>query len=123
MNPLTDSLTDAAALVADMREQVRVLSEELERERMRLAAVGVLASSRNAEHIANMLPEYDSASLADVRRLVADADALRKRIADATSDEAIDRAAQEAPVDQMQTTEEGRKRVRAAIAAALGDDQ
>jgi hypothetical protein len=41
---------------------------------MRLAAVGVLACSRNTARIEGMLPEYDSASLRDVRRLLADHD-------------------------------------------------
>lgn len=46
------------------------LQREVEHERQRLAAVGVLAHSRNEAQLAGMRPEYESDALAGVRLLL-----------------------------------------------------
>lgn len=56
-----------------MREEIERLTAELETERMRLAACGVVALANTEQSAAKereMLPEYRSASLADVERAV-----------------------------------------------------
>ena len=52
------------------------LKREVEHERQRLAAVGVLAHSRNEAQLAGMLPEYESDALAGVRALVREVERL-----------------------------------------------
>ena len=64
--------------------KVRELKAELEKERMRLAAVGVVAMADTPESAAkarDMLSEYRSASLSDVERRVDECISLREDVA------------------------------------------
>ena len=58
------------AVCEDASKALRELKREVEYERQRLAAVGVLAHSRNEAQLAGMLPEYESDALAGVRLLL-----------------------------------------------------
>lgn len=72
-----------AEKVAAERDSLR---EQLEAERMRLVACGVVAMSDTPESAAKsreMHPEYRSASLGDVERTVDQLMALRERLGDA----------------------------------------
>lgn len=65
-----DGYRELGAKCAALEEQRDALKREVEHERQRLAAVGVLAHSRNEAQLAGMLPEYESDSLMAVRELV-----------------------------------------------------
>ena len=61
------------ARVVALQDRIAELEAELERERMRLAACGVVAMANTrdrAREARQMLPEYRSASLDDVERAV-----------------------------------------------------
>ena len=59
-----------ARVIQGVMDERDALKRELEHERQRLAAVGVLAHSRNEAQLAGMLPEYESDALAGVRLLL-----------------------------------------------------
>lgn len=63
--------------------QMQDLKKELETERMRLAACGVVAMANTSESAAkarSMAPEYNSASCQDVARMVDENIRLRKQL-------------------------------------------
>lgn len=67
-----------------LKTRVNDLEQQLEIERMRLAACGVVALANTPESAANareMLPQYRSASCDDVARLVDSEMALRQQLA------------------------------------------
>ena len=59
-----------ARVIQGVMDERDALQREVEHERQRLAAVGVLAHSRNEAQLAGMLPEYESDALAGVRLLL-----------------------------------------------------
>ena len=78
------SLSDIQTIV-DLRKQVAELEKELETERMRLAACGVIALSNTRESAAkqrDMHEDYKSASLSEVIRAVDTEIEQRERIAE-----------------------------------------
>ena len=80
---LADAMTEAADTITALRAEVEQLKADLERERMRLAACGVVALSNTPESAAKarqMAPEYWSASCGDVERAVDREMALRSQL-------------------------------------------
>lgn len=104
-----------ATRLEDAVEELTALRAELETERMRLAACGVVALSNtpdSAKQARDMLPEYWSASCGDVARMVDENISLRAKI------EAMER--QDCSKQSM-PAEVSREFVMDAIAQALGD--
>lgn len=101
--------------VQEAADEIERLTAELETERMRLAACGVVALANTEQSAAKereMLPEYRSASLADVERAVdremqlrAERDDLRRQLAGAE-----------------QTISDLQDALRTAVNAATGGD-
>ena len=84
-----------AERLEDAVEELTALRAELETERMRLAACGVVALSNtpdSAKQARDMLPEYWSASCGDVARMVDENISLRARIEAAENDAAHQKA-------------------------------
>ena len=82
---LDQRMRDAADMIAALFAERNALRDELERERMRLAACGVAAMANTRETAADAracAPEYRSASFDDVCRIVDSEMSLRDRIAE-----------------------------------------
>ena len=102
--------------------EVEALRAELERERMRLAACGVVALSdtpASAQRNRDMLPEYRSASCDDVARRVDECMALRATVAQMRAAlEPFSRATVLPSGDVVGMERHWFERARAALAAA-----
>ena len=76
-----DGANERARMMLEQKDHFR---EELETERMRLAACDVAAHGAGDEHFANMRPEYDSDALRATRKLratIARVEAAKERMA------------------------------------------
>lgn len=85
MTELQRQLDAANTLITKYREETASLRQQLEIERMRLAACGVVANANTPESAAKareMLPEYSSASCDDVARAVDREMELRQQLAE-----------------------------------------
>ena len=77
-------MTSPNTLIADMQAEIDSLRDQLEVERIRLAACGVVAFANtpdSSEKARNMLPIYRSASCDDVARIVDSEMELREQLA------------------------------------------
>jgi len=82
--PITDARMPDQVYKRTMYDHIQVIEHELELERLRLAACGVvaLADTDDSEIKAReMLPEYRSAALSDVERRVDECIKLREQLA------------------------------------------